>query len=206
MARPKTKVSVREFLALITAASLGSKIVSLATRTRKEPGNGMVKKHRLTGQPTTELYPAGVERRAVGRFILGFDYANNVNAQRERENKQADFVAEGLWVSKAHPEGAGRHDEEYPAYMVYHVDSLKQYLRTRPHQNKQGRIVKEHDGWFNVANGQPITGNALADLKENLLDKHGPAKKQDLDKEIPVRCVEVPNIVAACYKRWYIMV
>jgi hypothetical protein len=200
MARPKSNVTVREFCSLLAA---GAAIVSLATRTRKAAGDGMVKKHRMTGIATTDLYPQGVERRAVGRFIMGFDYGNNVNAQREREGKAADFVAEGLWVSKAHPEGAGRHDEEYPKFMVYHVDTLKQYLRTRPHQDKHGRIVKEHDGWFNVATGQPITGTALADLKENLLDKKGPAKKQDLDKEIPVRCIEVGNVVAARYGRWY---
>ena len=162
----------------------------------------MVKKHRVTGQPTVEIYPLGVERRAVGRFMLGNDYEANVNAQRERENKDADFVVAGLWVSKKHPEGAGRHVEGLPA-LVRHVDTSEEYVCCRPHQTKSGKIVKEHDEWIDVATGKKLSAAQVEDLKINLLDKVSASKKQDLDKEIPVRCIHVENVKAACYGKWF---
>lgn len=199
MPRPKTNVTVAEFLAVLLAAP-GAKIVSLATQTRPK----LLVKSRATGEPTADRFPAGVERRAIGRFVLNFDYENNVNAQRLREGKADDFQAQGLWVSKAHPEGAGKADPEFPKFMVYHVDTLKRYLRARPHTNKQGRILKEHDQYVDLATGQPITGEALEDLKANYMPAKSPSKSQQLDKEVPVRCIEVDNCVGATYARhWY---
>ena len=199
MARPKTSMGIRDFLAQLHA---GCSIVTLATATVKTPGDGMTKKHRVTKQPTTEVYPQGVRREAVGRYLLGNDYENNVNQERAREEKEADFVVAGLWVSKAHPEGAGRHDEQFPQYMVFHADTKREYIQARPKQNKAGKITKEKDSYIDIASGRKLTAAEVEDLKENFLDKVAPNKKQDLEKEIPTRAIAVENVKAANYKRW----
>jgi hypothetical protein len=193
-------VTVTQLLSIITASNMGAKMVSLMTATQPK----LLAKSRANGVPTAERFPAGVERRAIGRFVLNFDYAGNVNQERLREEKPADFKAAGLWVSKTHPEGAGQAVPEWPAFMVYHVDTLKRYLRTRPYTDRHGQLRKEFDQYIDLASGQPIVGDALKDLKDNYMPAKSPAKKQDLDREIPVRCIAVENVVAACYaRRWY---
>jgi hypothetical protein len=200
MARPKTNLTIDEMMGVVSARNHGARVLSLATSTQPE----MLRRHRVTGEPLDERYPLGVERRAVGRAILNFNYENNVNAQRYREEKPEDFVADPMWVSSAHPEGAARPDNNWPRFLVVHVENGKRYLRCRPKTTNTGRVLKEHDAYYDVETGRQIVGDELADLLENCLRRPGASRKQDLDRPIPVRTYEVKNVLAVCYAgRWY---
>ena len=201
MARPKTHLEIDEFLRLVSARR-GAQIVSLSTRTQLR----LLRHHRVTGERVDDRYPLGVIREAVGRSLLNYHYQNNVNAQRTREDQEPDFVASPLWVSARHPEGAGQPDRRWPQYLVVHVDTRKKYLRVRPKTNNQGRIVKEHDRYVDVATGCAIVGDELADLLENCLPEKRPSRKQHLDHEIQPRTYELPGLMAVCHGgRWYIL-
>ena len=186
--------TIRSFLD--TQLHAGCNIISLAYISKKTAGDGLLQTSRATGQPTSEVYPMGVQREAQGRFFLGFDYAKNVDAQREREGKAGDpYVVEGLWCDKD-GNAKGRHFADYPS-LVFHVDRpASEYLYTRPYQDKQGRIQKEYSVWRDIATQRILTAEEVADLKANYLPKVSPSKKQDLAKEIPVRVFKLETMFA----------
>ena len=132
----------------------GNNIISVAHRKVFSAANGeLVKKHRgiqpegtagdhpNKGKKTEELYPQGVTRESVGRFHVGFNYEGNVQAQQGREGKDMDFEKQPMWVSKAHPEGAGQHDASNPQ-IIRHVDTGREYLQLRPHTDAKGNKVR----------------------------------------------------------------
>ena len=190
--------TIRSFLD--TQLHAGCNIISLAYISVKTAGDGMNKKSRATGQPTEEIYPMGVQREAQGRFYLSFDYGKNVDAQRAREGKVADpYVVEGLWCDKE-GNAKGRHFADYPD-LVFHVDRPdSEYLYARPYQDKRGKIHKEFSIWRDVATQRILTAEEVRDLHENFLPKAGPCKKQDLDKQIPIRVFKISTLFAAKVK------
>lgn len=167
----------------------GTVIVGIVARTAPD----MVKKSRADGTPTNERFPSGVNRINQNTFMLGTNYESNVQAQREREGHDdpQGFQAEPLWGGKGHRLGR---------FLVVHEDKEGQfYFRTRPSANQQGYPTTIREKWLKPAfQNQPeqeITGDELTDLKENFLQKKGPAKKQELEKEIPYRPYKIEGIL-----------
>ena len=190
----------------------GNNIISVAHRKVFSAANGeLVKKHRgiqpegtagdhpNKGKKTEELYPQGVTRESVGRFHVGFNYEGNVQAQQGREGKDMDFEKQPMWVSKAHPEGAGQHDASNPQ-IIRHVDTGREYLQLRPHTDAKGNVRREHEQWRDNATGRVLPAEEVKDLKKNLLQggnsKPAPAAQGGIEKKIPVRAIPLEDIYA----------
>ena len=186
----------------------GNNIISVAHRKVFSAANGeLVKKHRgiaadggehpNKGKKTEELYPQGVTREAVGRFHVGFNYEKNVQAQQGREGLDQDFEKQPMWVSKAHPEGAGQHDADNPQ-IVKHVDTGREYLQLRPHTDAKGNVRREHEQWRDNATGRVLPAEEVKELKKNLLQggnsKPKAAEQGGLEKKIPVRAIPLEDI------------
>lgn len=185
------QVSLSELLAILDSHK-GALIVTMVTRTNPK----LLAKSRATGQATVERFPQGIERMAYGRFLLGTNYEANVQAQREREGHDdpQGFAVEGLWKSQAHPEGAGRH---LGRFLVVHVDKPGVfYFRCRPQSDEQGMPLKIRSELINPDTGDEIVGDDLDDLIHNYMPARGPAKKQEVAREIPYRAYEVGGIVS----------
>ena len=190
----------------------GNNIISVAHRKVFSAANGeLVKKHRgiqpegaggehpNKGKKTEELYPQGVTREAVGRFHVGFNYERNVQAQQAREGKDMDFEKQPMWVSKAHPEGAGQHDPDNPQ-IIKHVDTGREYLQLRPHTDAKGNVRREHEQWRDNATGRVLPAEEVKDLKKNLLQggnsKPKAAEQGGIEKKIPVRAIPLEDVYA----------
>jgi len=184
------KVSLAEMIEILDARK-GAMIVSMVTDTKPK----LLAKSRATSEPTSERYPEGIGRLAFGRHMLATNYEANVQAQREREEHAdpQEFKVEGLWKSKAHPEGAGR---RFGRFLVIHVDKPGVfYFRTRPDSDEHGRPVKIRDRWMRKHDNSEVEGDELDDLKENYLSsKPNGQSKQQLAREIPYRACEVANV------------
>jgi len=180
-------VSLVELLELLDAHK-GAMIVTMTTKTQPK----LLAKSRATGESTAARFPGGIDRLAYGRFMLASNYGDNVQAQREREghDNPEGFEAAGLWASKKHPEGAGRH---FGRFMVIHADKPGTfYFRCRPHADEHGHPVKIRSEYR--AQDTEITGDDLDDLTVNYLPAKGSAYKQQVDKEIPYRAYEIAGV------------
>jgi len=85
------------------------------------------------------MFPKGITRYANVGIMLGYNYANSVNNQRERENEIRDFMAQSLWKGKGKrlSPALATHVEKGTYYMSYkaqqtfkslHVDSVLNYI------------------------------------------------------------------------------
>jgi len=176
---------IDEVLAQFAAAGPVPKIVTLTTRTYPP----LLKKNRVTGEPCPYR---GVHRICRRNGIIGCSYENAVNNQRVREaqptNRQDEvlhFHALDLW------NGKGRHDGPYT---VKHVDRDTRYIVFKPAQKKDGSLIVNADVW------QDEAGNVLnvADL-EHYLPKLSESKRQQVDKPVAWRTIELDNILAVTY-------
>ena len=187
------KVSLVELLALLDAHK-GAMIVTMTTRTEPK----LLVKSRIDGVATSQRYPQGVERLAYGRYMLATNYESNVQAQRAKEGHASpeSFQVQGLWVSKAHPEGAGR---RFNRFLVVHVDKPGVfYMRARPDADEHGHAVKILDQYRHKA-GDEIEGDDLQALKAGYMPPKGKAKKQELAKDVPYRAIEVGNVLTVTF-------
>ena len=178
------KVNLVQLLGILEQQK-GTVFVGIVAETEPK----MLKKSRADGTPTGERFPTGVHRINQNTFMLGTNYESNVQAQREREghDNPQGFQAEGLWNGKGHRLGR---------FLVVHEEKEGQfYFRTRPSANQQGHPVTIREKWLKPGQQeQEITGDELIDLKENFLPKKGPARKQEIDKEIPYRPYKIEGI------------
>jgi len=183
------KVTLAELIEVMDAHK-GAVIVTMVSETEPK----MLVKSRSTGEPTASRFPQGVRRMAYGRFMFGNDHQGNVRAERGREG-HADpmgYVVQGLWVSKAHPEGAGRH---YNRFLVIHVDKPgKFFFRCRPDSDEHGHPIKIRSEWF--AGDAQLTDDEFAELQADYLPAQGKSKKQEVEKEIPYRTYECDNVLS----------
>ena len=67
------------------------------------------------------MFPEGITRIANMGIMLGYNYTNSVNNQRERENELRDFMAQPLWKGKGKRISAALsfHNEKGTYYMSY---------------------------------------------------------------------------------------
>jgi len=199
------KVNLVQLLGVLEAHK-GAVIIGMISRT--DPP--LLARSRADKSPTADRYPEGVQRLAQGRYMLNNNYGNNVQAQRTREDhpEPEGFQVAGLWEAKHPPcNGDGcpecNHTGRVPKgrrfgrFLVVHVDKPGTfYLRCRPASDGQGFPVKIRDEWKNPANDTTIEGEELDLLKSDYL-KSKPKKsvKQQLDREIPYRTVNVDGVL-----------
>ena len=67
------------------------------------------------------MFPKGITRIANVGIMLGYNYTNSVNNQRERENELRDFMAQPLWHGKGKRLSPclSTHVEKGTFYMTY---------------------------------------------------------------------------------------
>ncbi len=156
-------------------ATKGGKFVGLTIKTEPK----LLKKDRETGVPCPYNNVQRISERVV---VLGCNYSNCVNNQREREGLEADFNPQQLW------NGKGRHVEGHP-FLVEHVDTGKKYLAV---MNLKNGV----ESWF--ANGKTIDFKALTNFLPKPKEEGAP-NSQGLEKIVNWRTIALENVIGVRY-------
>jgi hypothetical protein len=133
---------------------------------------------------TNNEYYGRVTRLAERSGMIGGNYENSVNKQREREDIETHFIAEQLW------QGKGVH---VSSALCYHSVSMEQYLvfyptRTTP----EGHPVANRDSWRldNVEMDDDTLSQVMSFVSEP-----SDSPKQGTEKQIPWRTIKLRNII-----------
>jgi hypothetical protein len=157
----------------------GARICTVVTRTRPK----MLAKHRITKVPNP--YTDGLVRIAHRSIILGAKYENLVNKQRGREGNEEVFNAEALWG------GAGA---VHTRFTVKHKGTGKLYFAYKPAVAEPEHCpVVIRDQWHD--NGRQLSESEVDGL-EHYLPVIGTAKKQDVEKEVFWRTLDLTHLIA----------
>lgn len=162
----------------------GAAIVTMVVRT--EPA--LLVKSRADGTATAERFPHGIEKLALGRFMLANRYASNVRSQRRREGhpRPTAFRSGKLWAG---------HGERIGRFLARHTEHDRLYVVARPQSDDQGDAIKLWERWIDLATGRDLDGPELADLTKNYLrDRPAENRKQELRRRIPYRTYHVVSI------------
>lgn len=111
---------------------------------------------------------------------VNFDYENAVNNQREREGKKTDFESMPSYASVI------TRDDGTLTPFAKHKTSGAVYLRVRP-------IQYSDSSYF--YNGKQISKDTLA----SFLIESNSSERQELNKPIPYRLIDIKNVVAVRY-------
>lgn len=178
-------------------------ITTIETSTSLE----MLKKSRESGEPNP--YLGKVVRRALRHGILNANYENMVNAQRGRETPvgqyMTEFKAESLW------NGAGEHIGENKV-LVRHRLKGTEYLVLLPkaeaievEKNEsetfgEFRPIVYNDRYFHIQDGRGKSEEINKDILKPYLKTSGNSDKQETEKPIFYRTIELRNVVGIKYK------
>ena len=124
----------------------------------------------------------------IGKLVyrtawIGIQYGNVVSNQRARENNFNEFDAEALW---------GGFGEHVTTNIVRHQEYDTLYLAFLPRQNLTGDVLTRTPEWFRLDNHDPID---YEDIKNYLPNPKEGTKRQQTDKPIAWRTVELKNIL-----------
>ena len=122
----------------------------------------------------------GIQRHAVRNGMLGAQYENIVENQREREGNDEEFQALPLW------NGKGKHIN---AYLVEHEDTKKKYLSFYP-RHVEGEVKTEISSWF--VDGKEVQISEI----QNWLPVGGESSRQETEVKIPWRVFAIDSIVS----------
>lgn len=158
----------------------GSKIVKLVLETEPK----LLKKGRES------KIPCPVERlikRSELSAMLGSNYGNAVNKQREREDKEPDFEPRLLW------KGEGEHVEGSPFLVKRKGNDQKFYLAFR--------LLKTLKETYFLPDGSEVSPDWF---KEFLPAWKGESEAQGVEKEVVWRTVLLENVKSVIYdgKEW----
>lgn len=156
-----TKSATLATLIGILSLNKGAQIVSLTTQTDA--------KLRKTGNP----FAMPVTKRSIVNGIVGWNYENAVNRQRDREGNDTSFEAQ--------PRKWGKRLPKLP--FVTHNDEI--YLEL-----KVERTLAQPQ--YQDANGNPLTAEAVAPF---LPEKRSNAEHQGVEREIILRDYKMTSIL-----------
>lgn len=153
-------------------ANGGAKLVGLTIKTEPK----LLKKNRETGEPCPFHNVTRISERVV---MLGCNYGNCVNNQRDREGLETDFVPQQLW------NGKGQHVEGHP-FLIQHVDTGKKYIAVK--NQKNGSECYHADG-------------KIVDIKtlSNFMPKSGEGNTQGVESPVNWRVISLDNIIGVRY-------
>lgn len=137
----------------------GTKICSLITHTAP--------RMRKTGNP----FYGEILKISAMNGMINFNYAGNVNKQRERENKSQDFQSSPSWFTHTN------------SFLVEHPETGQQYIKFRLLKNP-------NSVFYNTRTGQIIDRHQI---EPYLYDSSG-YESQDLDKPIRTITIKIENI------------
>jgi hypothetical protein len=165
-----TQVTTEQFLSYIVNydnSGIGARPISFTSVTNPA--------HRKKGFPYSKLYKVG---QTSG--MLGTDYESNVNAQREREGKTADFEAQAnnkmkAWLSRS----------------VGVTNKDNTVIRYRPLNNKPSY-------WFVQTEDGDVKEINFEEVKPFLYEYNG--NSQGLDEQIEFRLYGVDKIIAFTFE------
>lgn len=171
----------------------GAKMIGIISRTTPK----MNKKSRVTGEKNPFL-PEGVIRVAHRTVCIGASYEAAVNRQRVSEADPMDeveyFNAKSLW------RGAGEHASDYT---VRHIPTGKLYFAYRPSQDRvTGFPMTIEDEWTSAKTGEVLDH---ADLIQ-YLPPPSKAKRQDVDRPVPWRCLTLANVQDLWYAKHHFII
>lgn len=112
--------------------------------------------------------------------MIGFRYANSVNNQLAREDKETDFVAQ--------PRRWGNHIPGTP--LIENKGSF--YL--------EFKVEKSLDYRYEDCNGNPLSAEETEKVNAVLASKYSKPKTQGTQKEIILRDYSIENILSITYK------
>lgn len=161
----------------------GAVIVTMVTRTTPP----LLARSRRDKSPTAERFPMGVEKLALGRFVLKADYERNVRAQRKREgHKRPDaFRRDKLWNGHGRRVGA----------FAEHTETGEIYVVARPQSDYRGRPIRIWERWIDLSTGQDLDARQIEELaRDYLRDRPATNEKQELTRTIPYRTYRVAAI------------
>lgn len=176
-------------------------IVTIETETILD----MVKKNRETGEPNPYLNK--IVRRTLRHGMLNASYENAVNNQRGRETPVGEFMkefkAESLW------HGAGEHIGQNKV-MVRHRGKGTEYIVLLPKatqiaetsEGSEGgfRPIVYNDRYFHIQNNNGERKEINKDILIPYLKNVSNNDKQDIDKPVFYRTIELKNVVGVKYK------
>lgn len=162
--------------------------VTIMTRTEPKMKSG--RKDKETGEYPNPFITSDkeskVERLALRNYFIGASYESVVNRQRVREDHGEYFTAEELW---------GGHGERVNKFVVRHKGNGKLYLACKaPNQRDNPGLadtIESRYQWKDT--GLPLTEDEETAYKE-WLPKPSASKRQETDKAIHWRTVELKNI------------
>lgn len=171
-------------LAEVLARHPGAAIVTMIVRT--EPR--LLAKSRTDKRPVGEVYPLGIEKLCLGRFMVKNDYERNVRSQRAREGHRRPnaFTRDKLW------QGAGT---RVNGVFARHKESGRLYVVARPQTDEWGEPVRIWERWIDLATGRDLDGPEREELvREWLRDRPGTGAKQQCARPVPYRTYHVVSI------------
>ena len=155
------KVTVNQLVEILRTWVLGAQPVSLQyVTTPKLTKEGKVK------------FGEVVKIANIGAMV-GYQYANSVNNQRERENEVADFISKPLWNGKG---------KRLSTALSTHVEKGTFYLTYKKQQT------------FRSFHFDTALNFIPASLLRPFFPKSDPAKYQGIDKPVYHREIAVDNI------------
>lgn len=170
----------------VLARHPGTAIVTMVVRT--EPR--LLAKSRSDKRPVAEVYPLGIEKLCLGRFMVKNDYQSNVRLQRAREGHRRPnaFRRDKLW------KGAGR---RVNGLFAVHKESGRLYIVARPQTDERGEPVKLWERWIDLSTGQDLDQQQREDLVANWLrDRPSANAKQQVARPVPYRTYHVLSVRA----------
>lgn len=172
---PITSQQLLDLIMDFDAAKLGARPISFTSVTNPV--------YRKTGFPYTKLYKVG---QTAG--MVGFDYEANVNAQREREGKPADFVKQEISRVK-----------EWLSPSIGVTNTGLTVIKYRPLNPQPSYwVVQENSG-----NLKEISG----DEAKKYMSSYSGASSQGVDNAIAYRLYGIDKIVAVSFqKKEYIVI
>lgn len=207
-------VGIEEFLAILDQ-SKGTILLSLATLSKKMPGEGGLNKFKRGTRGKDAIpcpFKEGIYHYLRQQIILGASYEGMVNRQRERELEAykaslptppkfaqvteptaETFIAEQLWGGK------GERDATYPRFCAVHKEKGERYLCFRPHStDESGKPTPIVSDYHDATTGRQL------DFKTDLADYYRPSSygstTQQTDKLIPWQTVKLGNVVGATHR------
>lgn len=185
--RPVVKVTPSQFVNMITENAGTSTFVTAYNVTsygfdKTKGERPVVKKHRQTKEPTSDMVQWPIDKGYTINFNLLADYERIVKAQLKREGKDPEsFEREDHSFIR-------RFDDSKGKFFGYHKDDASRiYLMVaKPHSIGNPTYVD--------ANGRIIESEELKDLQENVFPKKSKSKKQGTDKEVLFLNPKLENI------------
>ena len=154
----------------------------------------MLVKHRVTKQPTAEVFPQGVIRKAKRSGVIGAKYGSVVNRQRLHE-ASADITTDlGDPVPEFKPESLWKGKGEYVQgsdILVRHTETGQIYLVFCPSQKREGHSVAVSESTYYCK----ATGRVVEDAElEGFLSGGGSSKRQGVKFGRQWRCIKIENV------------